>query len=451
MNEGGGGALSSRVRVVIAAGLAGLLVGFLWGIADVPRYAASATVLVKGKDDAPAAGSELEAAAQRAASARVAERAAGLIGGDVGGADLLSDVTATADPSAGAVRITAEADAPDFAVAAANGYALALVDVGGKRFEEGAAATIPGAPSENRSALLWSLLGLLAGLLVGALAVGLRARSQSAAARSGSPAPTSVAPAQLPEQAPGSNRTAEPEAAAEAFGAPLLARFADPAALIALEDGALAVDRSAARPLTAELGVGSEGGPRLIAAVDVADGGGALEVLIALAVSAAERGSRPILVEADIDSPALAERIGVRSDPGLREYLSGAAGPRDVLRSVPVRGGGGGGELVCVPAGRRGAALPREPAEERFAALLERLPRVYDLVLVAAPAASADRIDSIVALVDGVILVSADDDGAGLRIAAARERLAGGRVLAGALTAQSRRHSAAGPPSGASR
>lgn len=424
MSEAGGaGALSPRVRAVLAAGLTGLLLGFLWGIADVPRFTAVATVLVSGQDGAPAKGAELGAAVELARSAEVAEHAARLIGGDVGGADLLSEIEATADPEAGAVRIAAGAESPDFAAAAANGYGLALVEVGGKRFEQGSAATIPGSPSENRPAPLWALLGLLAGLLAGVLAV--FARDRSAARR----------------------RHAEPRRAADspptgaaATSVAVLARCAGPDRLVKLADGAVTVDRVASRHLADQLGIGAGGdAPRLIVAVDVAEGDGGGEVLAGLAAIAAERNLRAILIEADLARPVLAARLGVLPSPGLTDYLRGVAGPRDVLRRMPFEDGAA---LVCVPAG---APSGERIGGERFAALMQRLARAYDLVLVAA---GSDQVDAIAALSDGVLLVTAGDENAGRRLdlAAGSIRRAHllGAVITGSGPAQAGRQGAPG-------
>ena len=432
-------ALSARARTVIAAGLAGLLLGFLWGVADVPRYTASATVLVSGGGGAPAADAELGAAAELAAGAEVADRAAGLLGGDVSGADLLSEIEASADPSAGAVRIEAEADSPDFAAAAANGYAMALVDVGGKHYGEGAAADIPGAPSANRSALGWSLIGLLAGLLAGLAAVAIAGRRR--AAYSEPSAPWTEPASRLPVRG-----------AEDGFnGAPILARIADPAGLIGGGDEAIEIDRAGARifaDVAAELRLDEpDQAPRRLAVLEPATGEGALAVVFGLAVAAADLGLRAIVVEADLDEPALASRIGVRARPGLRDYLRGTAGPRDVLRSVPVGVGGERAALVCVPAGESGGPPPEGVGGERFAALIRRLPRAYDLILLCGPPVGRGAEAAAIArLMDGVVLVAADEGEAGPRIADAVAALGDASLLGAVLVAQSRGQSSAERP-----
>ncbi len=89
-------------RTILALGLLGLILGFGWGIADQPVYRATAGVAVES-DSQGADRARLERFAQRGESEQVATKAAGLLGGDVAGADLLSDV---------AVRPGARAAAP---------------------------------------------------------------------------------------------------------------------------------------------------------------------------------------------------------------------------------------------------------------------------------------------------------------------------------------------------
>ncbi|MCC7254283.1 MAG: hypothetical protein IT540_20680, partial [Hyphomicrobium sp.] len=105
----------------------------------------------------------------------------------------------------------------------------------------------------------------------------------------------------------------------------------------------------------------------------------AVGLAAAVAVVAAEAGLRVLLVDADLARPVLAERLGVEPAPGLQEYVDGRAGPRDVLRSIVVANGG---ELAVLPAGRAGPGARFDGP--RFAALVERLGRVHDVVLYAA-------------------------------------------------------------------
>lgn len=428
---GGSVGTGPAARTIAFAGLLGLLVGFLWGIADVPRYSASATVVISPTDSKQPDPSRLERFAQLGASAQVASLAAGLLGGDVAGADLLADVSVAADSSAGAVEIRASAESPDFAAAAANAYAEALVGATGKSLELGAAADLPDSPSENRSAPLWSLLGLLAGVAGGTLAVLL------------APRPRRRREPQRRQQAPPAGELEEPEAipihAEDAFGVSLLASFGDPEELIvrtAAGVEAEAGEERALADLAGELALDAEGAPRTLAVLDADSGAGSQPLALGLALAAVELGLRVLLVEADLRHPGLAERVGVPPSPGLRDYLRGDAAPREVLRSVRAPAAGGTAvPLICVPAGGRRADLPAGIAGARFDALVERLPRVYDLVLFLAPPVLDDDDATVVGrAVEGVVLVSADDEEAGARIARSLELLEPARLLAGILT-----------------
>lgn len=155
-------------RTILALGLLGMILGFGWGIADQPVYRATAGVAVES-DSQGADEARLERFAQVGESERVATVAAGLLGSDVAGADLLSDVTVEPASAGGAVLVVATSESPDYAAAAANGYAEALVNVEGDPLALGAAATIPSEPYENRSAPLSAAIGLLAGLILGVI------------------------------------------------------------------------------------------------------------------------------------------------------------------------------------------------------------------------------------------------------------------------------------------
>ncbi len=164
-----GGSAAGGWRIVLAMALVGTLLGFGFGIADQPRWRATATVAVEsdsqGSDEA-----RLERFAQRGESEQVATAAAGMLGDDVPGADLLADISVRPAAPGGFLIVTADADAPDVAAAAADGFQRALVEVEGDPLALGKAATIPSEPYEDRSAALWAGIGFLAGLAA-ALAV----------------------------------------------------------------------------------------------------------------------------------------------------------------------------------------------------------------------------------------------------------------------------------------
>lgn len=351
-------------RIVLVLALVGAALGFAWGIADQPRWSATATVVVES-DSQGSDRARLERFAQRGESAEVARRAAVLLGRDVPGADLLADVSVRPAGRGGFLVVTATADAPDIAAAVADGFQRALVDVEGDPLALGRTTAIPGAPSDNRSAPLWALIGLLSGALVGVL-VGLWRRRYG------------VVPAALPA----GSVDASPALLAGYLGVDLTTvSYGGSSPIVAAGEGVLAVAPDVAigvAGLTQRLGVLDGAAPRSIAVTAVGARADAAGLAAALAVVAAEAGLRVLLVDADLARPALAGRLGVEPAPGLQEYVDGRAGPRDVLRSIVVPNGG---EFAVLPAGRAGPGARFDGP--RFATLVERLGRVHDVVLYA--------------------------------------------------------------------
>jgi capsular polysaccharide biosynthesis protein len=172
----------SRWRLIFVVGLLGLVLGGAWGVADQPVYMATAGVAVES-DSQGADEARLERFAQRGESDEVATVAAGLLGNDVPGADLLSEVSVRPAPQGGAVIVAASSETPDFAAAAANGIAAALVKVEGDPLALGADASLPTSPSEGRSAVRCAAIGLLAGLLVGLIAAAVSSTRRRAPSR----------------------------------------------------------------------------------------------------------------------------------------------------------------------------------------------------------------------------------------------------------------------------
>lgn len=391
---GAGAAPGGRWRAIVAAGLIGMAAGLAWGISDQPRYTATASVIAA--EGAGGNGAELDRYAELGRSAKVADAAAEILGDDVPGADLLADVDLEPAPDGAALVIAASAEQPDFAAAAADGYAEALVRVAaaksddGKPLELGAEAALPASPSENRSGLLWAALGLLAGLILGALAA-------------------------LGWRRPGDDPRRR-ERIAEALGTPLLGSSPDPASAVRADgDGRLRLLPAGIAPfreMVDRLDLGGSEAPRTVAVVPAISAEGSGHVAMAVAVAAAEIGLRTLLVECPGASPAIATRIDVEPAPGLGDYLAGAAEPGDVLRTVSIEAGAGGPfSLVFLPAGlAEEAEDPPAAARARLGRLVARLARVYELVVFAAPVAGAGGyVGAIIGRVEGVVLVAADD------------------------------------------
>lgn len=424
--------LAVRVRGIVAVALLGMLAGFAWGIADEPTYRATATVvLAKAPGDPDKGDLKLARYADIARGSDVAATAAANLGGDIPGADLLADLTVVPAPNDVALRFSTTADEPDFAVAAANGYAGALVEVvngdeSGSPLELGAEAVLPDGPSENRSAPLWALIGLGVGLfvaLVGAAIRGWSGRSQR------------------PDAAAAKPRRDVPDRLEDILDAPLLASIADPEDGIGMGPrGRLGVGEPVASDyadLAAELEFNDPDGLRTLAVLAPSGGEDAISVAIGVSVAASRAGLRVLLVEADLAAPTLADLLRIKPSPGLGDYLGGSVGPRDVLRNVRVDGPATErSSFVCVPAGERDGAIPRSVAGGRFDDLVERLPKVYDLVVfLAPPVLSGDEAIHVARAVEGVLVVSpAADPETTTELHRAAGKLAGATVLGAVRT-----------------
>lgn len=398
-----GGSAAGGWRIVLAMALVGTLLGFGFGIADQPRWRATATVAVEsdsqGSDEA-----RLERFAQRGESEQVATAAAGMLGDDVPGADLLADISVRPAAPGGFLIVTADADAPDVAAAAADGFQRALVEVEGDPLALGKAATIPSEPYEDRSAALWAGIGFLAGLAAGLLAAGLLALGGR---RRGGSAPPNALRAED-----------DPDNSLAVFADRLGARLADfdpgPGGSIVRDgDGAVAIPARAVADvgmLADRLRLRAAGGPGSLAVTAAGEDADAAGVAAALAVAAAGAGRNVLLVETDLAAAALAAALGVAPSPGLVDYLGGDAAPRDVLRAVVVAPSGSAG-FACVPAGV--AAGGASVAGPRFEGLVGRLARVYDLVIyVAPPVLDSSDADAVAGLTEAVAVVAGPGVGA---------------------------------------
>lgn len=135
---------------------------------------------------------------------------------------------------------------------------------------------------------------------------------------------------------------------------------------------------------------------------------------LSLATVSALAGRRTLLVECDLRRPSLAERIGIKPAPGLRQYLNAEASPQDVLQVVslafPTRNGAEDapsrrGDLICIAAGGSTEDSAELLASERFREFLNKVAGAYELVVIdAGPLLSAVDPLQLVPLVDGVVL-----------------------------------------------
>jgi capsular exopolysaccharide synthesis family protein len=95
----------------------------------------------------------------------------------------------------------------------------------------------------------------------------------------------------------------------------------------------------------------------------------------------ATAGKRTLLVECDFRRPVLASRFGVDGTPGLSEYLGDGLKPKDVLRTVDVRGRQAVDVLPLIPAGENVFQPAEMIASQKFKDFVKEVSGVYDLVV----------------------------------------------------------------------
>jgi polysaccharide biosynthesis transport protein len=155
-----------------------------------------------------------------------------------------------------------------------------------------------------------------------------------------------------------------------------------------------------------------------------------------LASAAAQAGLAVALVEADMRRPSIAQRYGLRAEPGLSETLRGELPVIEALQSVPVAGdpsgNGRAGRLEVLAAGQPPPdpwALMQAPAMDQ---VLSQLRQNHDLLVLDTPPIPhvADAI-SLLRKVDGVIVTASVNSTRSPEAGRLRDRLQalGARVL----------------------
>jgi Mrp family chromosome partitioning ATPase len=108
-----------------------------------------------------------------------------------------------------------------------------------------------------------------------------------------------------------------------------------------------------------------------------ATGVGTTTVVLNLAVTAARRGRRVVVVDTNTRRPAIAARLALCDRPGVCELLAGSAGLEDVLQETEQAG------LAAITAG--GPAAVGYRTAEAYRSLWRQLRQRFDLVLVDGP------------------------------------------------------------------
>jgi tyrosine-protein kinase Etk/Wzc len=115
-----------------------------------------------------------------------------------------------------------------------------------------------------------------------------------------------------------------------------------------------------------------------------------------LAVVMAQSGLKTLLVSADLRRPTLDKVFGIKRDPGMNEYITGAIGLKEVLNGIvdimvgemdfdDIRKTPGLDNITIIPSGR----LSYNPAEvlksKEIKSLVEKVKNRYDIILFDAP------------------------------------------------------------------
>ena len=380
-----------RLRWWLAAGLAvlGALLGLVAFLLTPPVYASTVTFYVSVP---PVAGGS-SATATQYAQAKVNSYVS-LVRSEESARRVVADQKLTASPASVASSITASAQLNTTLLTATvrsasqeRSFAVArgLADTFGPLVDEldnaGRPAAViavdvvsgptPASARVSPDLKKFLALGLLAGLVLGALLAVLRDLLDATVRSS--------------------------PAAAEVVGAPTLA--------VVDEDHDVRGRAEAIRQLRTNLMFvratgGETRGAEVVVVTSAVGGEGKTTTALDLARSLAEAGERVLLVEADLRRPTLAPTLRLAPGPGLSEVLAG-----QVELAAAVRPGGGEG-LSVLPAG----AVPPNPAEllgsERMAAAVATLRTGYDKVLLDAPPLLPVTDAAVCsAVADGVLLV----------------------------------------------
>ena len=136
-----------------------------------------------------------------------------------------------------------------------------------------------------------------------------------------------------------------------------------------------------------------------------------------LAMSFADAGLRTVLVDGDTRRGALHEMFGMRSDPGLTDYLAGVVGLADVVRATPHA------SLSVLPCGTRKRRSPELLTSPRLGELVNQLRRTYDVVIFDTPPLAAGIDGYAIATATGSLLVVLRVGETARRMAAEKLRL----------------------------
>jgi capsular exopolysaccharide synthesis family protein len=166
------------------------------------------------------------------------------------------------------------------------------------------------------------------------------------------------------------------------------------------ENGKARASAEAYRVLRTNLMFGQPAAPRSLVVTSAAPSEGKTVTAANLGITFARGGARVLLIDCDLQRPALHRGFGLRSNPGLAQVLGRVVRPADVIRRTETEG------LFVLPAGSRELSSPELLPSERVVELLDTLVRQFDIVILdAPPALSAADASILAALAEGVLVV----------------------------------------------
>lgn len=175
---------------------------------------------------------------------------------------------------------------------------------------------------------------------------------------------------------------------------------------------------------------------RVVAVTSAVEGEGKTLTALNLALTAARAtmDRRVLLVDADLRRGQVAERLGVRSIPGLKEILDGDSDAHEVVRRFQ------GERLAVMPSGKTASEPTQLLASPRMRTLLSRIREHFDEVYLDLPPTLPFADAAILGgMADGVLLVIRAGQTPASHVHQAIEHLAGapivGCVLNGAESA----------------
>jgi succinoglycan biosynthesis transport protein ExoP len=390
--------LRERWKVVAATTLIIALLALAYSLRTTPVYSASTRLFVSTP-----ANSLNEAyngnlfSQQRVASyaqlimgTNLAQRTIDHNGFDMSAQDLAGKVTATSSPDDVLIEVTVQDTSAEQAAILANAlsdeFVTMVSDLEIPPWQPPNAsyvhvvidepATVPGSPITPRPKRNVAL-GIGAGLLLGIALAALRHQSDT--------------------------RIRSRRAAEESSELPVLAT-------LPVSEGrashVVPLDPSASsgvayKSLMTRVLLSSNNPPKVITVTSPAPGAGTTTTVINLARSFAEAKLSVAVVDGNLQKPAVADRLGIRSDSGLSNILNGQADLAEVLQTTPLEG------LSALTAGTAMSATASELiGSSRFSGVIDDLRNKFDHVLIDGGALSSGSDPQVLAHEsDGVLIV----------------------------------------------